>query len=782
MQQHASAVEHPFRSTRTRTLLVVLLASAMVAALMPLSTGTTAFADEHEFTDLSDDNVHRDNVLALVEAGVISGFGDGTFRPSNAVNRGQFATYLAGVGGLEEADGPYDFSDIEGSVHAGNIQALSEAGIISGRADGTYGPGDTIRRDQAASLLVGWLQAKGLADGPFDDVSEDNVHARNVNVLADLGVLSGRSADTFMPAASLQRDQTASIVLAAAEVLAEVDFSLHVLHINDGESALLPDADAGFPGVARFAEDLLALRDAIDDGAPDRASVTISAGDNFLAGPRLNASLAADAPEFYDAIVYDYLEFDAMTIGNHEFDFGPDVLADFIEAIEDIPFLSANLDVTGEERLEDLVTEGRLAASEVVTRQDREIGIVGATYEGLESISSPGNATTGPVLEAVQDEVDALLADDVDTILLSSHLQDLSTELSLVPQLSGIDAVIGGGGGEALDDDYPLMATDADGRSVPVVTVPGNYSDIGHLVLNLDEDGDLVYVGAASELLPVTVDGAVDTFIQQSVEVPVAAFVAGLEDTVIGSTAVPLDGRRGEDTRGVRTRETNLGNLLADAMVFSARERTAEFGVEEADVALQNGGGIRNDGVIPVGDLTELDTFNVAAFTNIVGVAEMDGVTLWQALERSVSSLPDASGAHGQWSGVTFTYDTDQPAQTRDVDAGTILTEGERIVDATVTRSDGTTYDLVVDGDVAADAADETFVMASIDFLLSGQDGYVMFGDLDFTRVGVTYQQSLSEYIQSLEPEGVTEDDYPDLTVDNDTYSRFGPVGEFTPA
>ena len=780
MQHPASAVEHLSRSTPTRRLLVALLVSALVAALMPLTTGTAAFADEHEFSDLSQDNVHRDNVLALVEAGIIQGFGDGTFRPFGAVTRGQFATFLAGVGGLEEADGPYGLSDIEGSVHAGNIQALYEAGIISGRPDGTYGPSDTIRRDQAASLLAGWLAAKGLAEGPFDDVADTNVHARNVNILADLGILSGKSSDTFAPAAALQRDQTASIVLASADVLAEVDFSLHVLHINDGESALLPDADAGFPGAARFAADLLALRAAIDDGAPDRASVTISAGDNFLAGPRLNASLAPDAPEFYDAILYDYLEFDAMTIGNHEFDFGPEVLADFIEAIDDTPFISANLDVTGEPRLQSLVADGRLSASTVVTIDDREVGIVGATYEGLEAISSPGNATTGPVLAAVQTEVDALLADDVDTILLSSHLQDLSTELSLVPQLTGIDAVIGGGGGEALGDDYPLMATDADGRSVPVVTVPGNYSDIGHLVLNLDEDGDLVFVGAASELLPVPVEGPTDSFIRQTVEVPVADFVAGLAETVIGTTEVPLDGRRGEDTRGVRTRETNLGNLLADAMVFSARERVAEFGVPAADVALQNGGGIRNDGVIPVGNLTELDTFNVAAFTNIVGVTEMDGVTLWQALERSVSSLPGASGAHGQWSGVSFSYDVTKPAQTRDLDDGVVLTEGERIVDAIVTRANGTTYQLVTDGELAADAAAQTFVMASIDFLLSGQDGYVMFGDLDFTRVGITYQQSLSEYIQDLGV--VTATAYPDVTVNANTFTRFGPVGEFTPA
>jgi 5'-nucleotidase / UDP-sugar diphosphatase len=753
-----------------RALVVLFIVGALLAALLPGST-TAAQADDHDFPDLPADNVHRDAVLRLSAEGVLRGFEDGTFGPARATTRGQFATYLAGVGGLEPADAPYDFSDIDGNVHAGNIQALADAGIIGGFEDGTYRPGVALQRNQAASLIARWLEMQPIADGPFEDVG--GVHAGNVNALAEVGIIQGRTATTYEPTSPLRRDQTATISVNAIDTLDSVDVTLSVLHINDGESALLPDEDAGFPGAARFVADLKALRGELEDDG--HVSVTLSAGDNFLAGPRLNASFDENADAFYDALVYTEGGFDAMTIGNHEFDFGPDVLADFIEAAEDIPFLSANLDVSEEPRLAQLEEDGRLAASTVVAKDGYSIGIIGATYEGLGTISSPRNATTGPVLAAVQAEADALTDDGVDIIILSSHLQNLDTEIALVPQLSNIDAVVGGGGGEALGDGYPVRVDDADGNSVPVVTVPGNYTDIGQLTLNLDADGDLVYVGLGG-LIPVELDGDRDQFIADNVETPVAAYVADQAENVLATSEVPLDGRRGDDGFGVRTRETNLGNLLADAMIYSARERATEFGVPEADIALQNGGGIRNDGIIPAGPITELDTFNVAAFFNIVSVAEIDGATLHSALERSVSSLPDASGAHGQWGGVRFTYDTSQTAQERDTDAGTVTTEGERIVDAIVTRADGMDVNLVVDGELVAE--DEMFTIASIDFLLGGQDGYVMFDGLDFTRVAVTYQASLAEYISDLGV--ITAADYPDVSADNDTYTRFGPVGDFS--
>jgi 2',3'-cyclic-nucleotide 2'-phosphodiesterase (5'-nucleotidase family) len=564
-------------------------------------------------------------------------------------------------------------------------------------------------------------------------------------------------------------------------------FELTVLHINDGESALLPTDD--LPGVARFSADLLALQaEAEASRLPDRASrrakqvdahrnpraaLTISSGDNFLAGPRLQASL--EGPDaFFDALVYNQTGFDAMTIGNHEFDFGPDVLADFIDATGDIPFISANLDVSGEPRLAALESQGRIAGSAVVEKAGRQIGIVGATTEQLGAISSPRNVVVSEVLPAVQAEVEALQADGVDIIILSSHLQDLDEELTLVPLLSGVDAVVGGGGGEALGDAYPLMAEDADGRMVPVVTTPGDYADIGKLVLYFDEAGQLIKIGDDSALLPVPLQGPLDAFIAANVEAPVAAYVADLAANDIATTEVPLDGRR--QAPGVRDRETNLGNLMADAHLLAARERAAEFGVPPADIALQNGGGMRQEQVIPPGPVTELDTFDIAAFTNFLSVAEITGTELKSALERSVAALPGAGGFHGQWAGVEFSYDLSQQAQVVDTLAGLVTTEGSRIQNAVVTRADGTRVTVVQDGVLVA--PDASFTIASIDFILrGGGDGYFSL-EQPFTTLGITYQQSLAQRFEQLGT--VTATAYPDISLANDLRTRFGPVGTFT--
>ena len=77
-------------------------------------------------------------------------------------------------------------------------------------------------------------------------------------------------------------------------------------------------------------------------------------------------------------------------------------------------------------------------------------------------------------------------------------------------------------------------------------------------------------------------------------------FLSALDQTIVGATEVPLDGIR----EHVRTEETNEGNLIADALLWQARQLAVDFGVPEADIAIQNGGGIRNDSVLPAGDLT----------------------------------------------------------------------------------------------------------------------------------------------------------------------------------
>ena len=566
-------------------------------------------------------------------------------------------------------------------------------------------------------------------------------------------------------------------------------FELTVLHVNDGESALLPTA--ADPGVARFVADLKSLQ--AEGEAPaastlppqasprakqvhqklnPRAAITISSGDNYLSGPRLNASLDSPDGTFYDALVYSEGGFDAITIGNHEFDLGPDLLADFIEATGDIPFVSANLDVSGEPRLAALEDEGRIAGSTVVEKDGRAIGVVGAIYEDLRSISSPRNVTTSDAAEAVQAEVDALTADGVDIIILSSHLQSIASDIELIGEVTGVDAAIAGGGVERLDP-FPTTATDAEGNPVPVVTTVGNYRDIGRLVLRFDKQGEVIdVVEEQSALIPVPLEGPRDPFIAENVEAPVADYVSALAENVLASTEVWLDGANPP----VRFRETNVGDLFTDAMMEAARDRAGEYGVGQADVTLLNSGGIRNNvRLAPGSDVTELTTFDIGAFFNLVSIAEIDGQKLKDVLEHSVSSLPaTGNGRFGQWSGVEFVYDPAAPAQVFEAPT-TIVTPGERIREAVVTKADGTRVTVVSGGVVVA--PDETFWFVTNDFTFRGGDNYPL-DDVSFTTLGVTYQTALSDWVAEVGT--ITAANYPDLTVDNDTYRRFGPVGSFS--
>jgi 5'-nucleotidase / UDP-sugar diphosphatase len=757
---------------RLRVGLIGFLAIAMLVALMPPPSSS---ADEHGFSDVPESNVHSANIAALAELEILVGYPDGTFRPRNNITRGQLASVLARAAGLESVR-PAGFTDTAGHAHEGAIGALAEADIVQGYPDRSFRPNENIRRDHVAVILASWLDLDYVDEGPFQDVTR---YEGQINALWDLGIISGTSATTFHPASQIRRDQTASLVYHVLETVAlyqDADFVLTVLHANDGESALLPTDD--LPGAARFVADLQSYQDRgvrapFAPSEADLGVVTVSSGDNYLAGPRLNASLEND-DVFYDALVYTEGEFDAMTIGNHEFDFGPDLLADFIEATGDIPFISANLDFSGEPRLSDLEDAGRIAGSTVVTTAGRDVGIVGATTTQLDAISSPRNVTVSEVLPAVQAEVDALRDGGVEIILLSSHLQDLNEELTLVPQLRHVDAVIGGGGGEDIRGQYPAYAEDADGVVVPVVTTPGDYADIGRLQLAFDAGGDLIDTTRGSALRAVRLAGPVNEYIRTNVEAPVAAHVAALADNEIATTEVPLDGRR--QNPGVRDRETNLGSLLADGLLYAARERAAEFGVPEADIALQNGGGMRQEQIIQPGPVTELDTFDIAAFANFVSVAQVTGTELKSALERSVSAQPNAAGFHGQWAGVKFNFDTSRQAQTVDFLTQQITQEGERIWDAVVTKVDGSTVTLVEDGVLLA--PDEVFTMASISFIFDGGgDGYFAL-DLPYTTLGFTYQQALYNRFVALGT--VTAADYPDVSVNTSDYTRFGPVGSFS--
>ncbi|MGW5363687.1 bifunctional metallophosphatase/5'-nucleotidase [Actinopolymorpha pittospori] len=576
---------------------------------------------------------------------------------------------------------------------------------------------------------------------------------------------------------------------AASATDRRTDFTLTILHTNDDESQLLgvdgdtdgdgtiePNETRAYGGAARYASLWNQLRDQAERGRPPaggkRGVLAISGGDNYLAGPEFSASTEHGVP-FYDALALRRLGLDASGIGNHEFDFGPEVYADFIASMADpvdtVPFVSANLDVSAEPSLATYADRGIIRSSTVVRERGEKIGVIGLTTPELPTISSPRDVKVSAELaEIANAEAAALTRQGVDKIVLVSHLQDIDNELALVPHLRGVDAVLGAGGGEILanpgvplvpgdtaERGYPLWASDADGRSVPVATTTGNYKYVGQLVLRFDRAGRLL--GADDEgSRPVRVSGAgadavaKDRWTRTHVEEPVADHVASLQETVLAQSEVALDGVRDN----VRSRETNLGDLLADALVWAGAQRAAEYGVAPPVVGIQNGGGIRNDAVIPAGPVTALDSYDVAPFANFVAVVpEVPRDTLRQLLERGVAASPEAAGAFMQVAGLSFTYDVDRQAQVVDESTGEILTPGDRV--RSVVLSDGTV--IVQDGQVVDGPA---ISLATNDFSARGGDAYPLKG-LDFTPVGTTYQGALQDYLTEALSGKVTAVDYP---------------------
>jgi hypothetical protein len=167
------------------------------------------------FPDVAETSTHRPNVLALDSAGIITGFADNTFRPANTLTRAQLATVIARSLGLGSVQPDGRFSDVTiATGHAGHIHAVAAAGIVTGYPDGTFRPEEPIKRDQMATFLARALE---LAPRPatFTDVSATSPHYGNVGALQWEGIASGDRSGRYGPGDHLRRDQAASLVARA---------------------------------------------------------------------------------------------------------------------------------------------------------------------------------------------------------------------------------------------------------------------------------------------------------------------------------------------------------------------------------------------------------------------------------------------------------------------------------------------------------------------------------------------------------------------------------------
>ncbi len=497
-----------------------------------------------------------------------------------------------------------------------------------------------------------------------------------------------------------------------ATARAEAAFTLQLLHAADFDGAT---------GALDNVEPFSALLDAFRAERPDETLV-LSSGDNYIPGPRFFAAeddslaplLGVPGPGRADIALLNAMGFQASAVGNHDLDTGTEGFAALLSpddgADEDgnlaatpwpgasFPYLSANLGYAADEALAPLVVAagqpastipGGLTASTTIEVGGDTVGVVGATTPELASITSTGTLTVlpedGDDLDAlaaeIQPAVNALIDEGIDKIVLLAHMQQIAIEQALATRLDGVDIIVAGGSntiladaddalraGDVAIDTYPLEYASASGEPVLVVNTDADYRYLGRLVVGFDDDG---------VLLPATLDESVNGAYAATSDaaaalgampVPeVASIATALRDVlatrdgnIVGRTDVYLDGRRSQ----VRTEETNLGNLTADANLWLARQADPSVAV-----SLKNGGGIRSDIGLVVqppgsndpadveflpppanvaagkaeGDISEFDLQGALRFNNGLTLLTLTAAELVDVLEHAVAASGDGA-------------------------------------------------------------------------------------------------------------------------------------------
>ncbi len=610
-------------------------------------------------------------------------------------------------------------------------------------------------------------------------------------------------------------DNTAALVVLTGDA----DFSMQLLHAAD-----MDGASGALDNVNQFSALVDQFRSEYQDN-----TLVLSSGDNYIPGPRYFAASADDMAATLgipgngraDIAFLNAMGFAASAVGNHELDQGTGEFAGLIAAETDdtganytgaaFPYLSSNLDFSTDENLAPLATTGgqaadtiggQLAPSTVVQVNGEQIGIVGATTPTLASITSAGAITINPadtnntaaLAAAIQPAVDNLVASGINKIILLAHMQQIAIEKALAPLLTDVDVIVAGGSnslladsndtlraGDTAADTYPLQFNSASGEPVLLVNTDGDYKYLGRLLLDFDAEGrvlngnldaDINGAWAATDE-QVSALGATPNAQVQAISSAAQGVLLARDGNIIGKTAVYLDGRRSQ----VRTQETNMGNLTADANLWVAQQADATV-----SVSLKNGGGIRSDiGLVlqppgttdpsqvqflppqanasankAEGDISQFDLETVLRFNNGLTLLTVTATELKDIMEHAIAAS-EAGATPGQFpqvAGLNFTYDSSLTAREGTDTNGDTTTAGERIRSMTIVDETGAVVDtLVTDGAIAGDGS-RSIRIVILDFIAkcvgneteSCGDDYPLKGLAAADRVDITTDPGLTSF------------------------------------
>lgn len=431
---------------------------------------------------------------------------------------------------------------------------------------------------------------------------------------------------------------------------------IRILYINDFHGYADPYTPVGSNdlsgGISYLASKVIALR-------KEKPTIFLAAGDMIQGSNWANFFQGESVIRVLNSI-----QLDAMVVGNHEFDFGKDVLKKRISEAN-FPVLGAN--VIGIEELKPYVIK------EV---NNIKIGIIGVVTEDAIITTHPKNVyglKLNPPKNVIQKYIEEL-KDNVDLIILLSHL-GYNVDKKIAEEIEGIDIIIGGHSHTKVV--YPTLV-----KKTIILQAWEHAKSIGILDITVENKNILKFNGYLEDIKPSIQEA--DRNIQ-SIVTDYNQRILKIYDEVIGEATVDLDGDN------VRSKETNLGNLIADII----RD------VSKADIAIINSGSIR--GSIRKGPIRVKDIYSVLPFDNYVLSLKVFGHQLKQILEDSLSGIENKEGRFPQISGMSLIYNSSNPPNQRLI----MVNVGNRALDD-----------------------NKLYTVATNDFLAVGGDGYKVFRDI----------------------------------------------------
>lgn len=481
-----------------------------------------------------------------------------------------------------------------------------------------------------------------------------------------------------------------ALMVPACSALAEGGAQAVILFTTDVHCAV--SEGIGYAGVA-------GIRNALEQEGSDVLLVDV--GDAIQGAP-----LGTLSEGEYVMRIMESMEYDVAVPGNHEFDYGMERFLELAEGAS-FPYVAANFvsldscDTVFEPYV--MLEAGGYQIAFVGVCTPKTITSSTPKYfqdESGEFIYGFCQDDTGEALYgAVQSAVDEARAQGADYVFAAAHLGiDMSTSpwtsSELILNTTGIDAVLDGHAHEVIDGEY---VKNKDGEDVLLISPGTKLECVGKVTI--DEEGKL-----SAELISEVPEGQADAEIAQLVS-SIEGELEGVLGTVVATAEAALvieDPETGE--RIVRTAETNLGDLCADAY----------RSVTGADVAMVNGGGVR--AAIEAGEVTYGDIINVHPFGNELCMVETTGAQILDALEMGVSALPAEFGGFQQVSGLTYEIDMNVESSVEVDENGMFVgVNGERRV-----------KNVMIGGEPLD--PDKTYTLASHNYMLkNGGDGFNMF-------------------------------------------------------